>query len=201
MSVWSAYHCLRQGHQSINRNVDQQPTNDATCIWKAKVWPKIKSFMWKLVYNLIAVRSNLVWRGIQVSPLCPACDAVETREHMLTGCPWTRHLWQMCLGLNVADAGIPSVEVWLDSLLSTTRRIRADRENKWRLCMIICWQISKARCKLVFENKPPNLGVIVQQVTETVGELQAMQIPLPRTVNPNPNQEWRKPASWCLSSR
>lgn len=107
ISVRSAYHSIK------NRQVMRAPEEDTAsvaeisnlwlAIWKARVLPKVQTFMWRLATNPIAVRANLVRRGIQTSSsLCHACDEPESIEHLILDCSWVQPIWQGMLGLNMA---------------------------------------------------------------------------------------------------
>ncbi|XP_072064201.1 uncharacterized protein [Arachis hypogaea] len=63
-------------------------------IWKMKVPSKIKSFLWKAAYDIVPVNSNLFKKRIAGSPICQICTKeVETTEHALLLCEWTRAAW------------------------------------------------------------------------------------------------------------
>lgn len=64
---------------------------------------------------------KLVRRGIQTSLVCPTCDEVETREHMMIGCGWTRRVWLGALGVNVDKQDPVPIELWLSSMASSRR--------------------------------------------------------------------------------
>lgn len=72
----SAHYKLRErGRKEGDRRLHQSKW---TTIWKTYVWSKVKSYMWKLASNALPVRANLKRRGILISPLCLACDEVDT---------------------------------------------------------------------------------------------------------------------------
>lgn len=63
-------------------------------IWKAEVPPKIKNFGWRALQNGLAVRVNLVSRGMVLGPTCPRCrDGVETVPDMLMMCGQVEQVW------------------------------------------------------------------------------------------------------------
>lgn len=105
MSVQTAYHVVR--HTSITSGNTLQPTTQPLALWKSiwagQVWPKVRTFMWKLASNSLPVRSNLDRRGIPISPTCSACDEEETAEHMVRGCSWTIGVWEGVLGISTTS--------------------------------------------------------------------------------------------------
>lgn len=61
--------------------------------------PKIKSYMWKLSSTAIAVKSNLIRRGLpNVSLDGSICDVEETNAHMTFECGLTKATWFGMLG-------------------------------------------------------------------------------------------------------
>ncbi|RYR17605.1 hypothetical protein Ahy_B03g062308 [Arachis hypogaea] len=63
-------------------------------IWKMKIPAKIKSFLWKAAHDIVPVNSNLFKKRIAGSPICQICNKeVETTEHALLLCEWTRAAW------------------------------------------------------------------------------------------------------------
>lgn len=96
ISVRSAYHSIKnlsgvEGEDAGSSSTSL--TGEASvlwrAIWKPKVWPKIRSFMWRLVTNSIAVKGNLARRGVSTSPFCHICQVLETTEHAMFECSWT----------------------------------------------------------------------------------------------------------------
>ncbi|KAK7843484.1 putative ribonuclease h protein [Quercus suber] len=64
------------------------------CIWKIPALPKIKFFLWQCSHESISVRVLLANRGMNIFPLCPACNsAPETIIHALRNCPKAQSFW------------------------------------------------------------------------------------------------------------
>lgn len=63
-------------------------------VWNIEVMPKIKTFWWRVCSNALATRENLFKRNCSTSSLCQICNSqVETVEHLLFECPWTKPVW------------------------------------------------------------------------------------------------------------
>lgn len=133
-------------------------------IWKAKVWPKVKVFMWKFASNALVVRSNLERMGAPTSPVCLTCVEVETREHVLMGCRWTSEVWEGVLGIQMNVVHNDSLTPWMlgGNIPSFVRGTETNRT--WELCMYTCWFIWKGMCKMAFENKSPNLILMISDI-------------------------------------
>lgn len=97
-------------------------------IWSISAQPKLKNFMWRICSNALATQENLFWRNCSHSPFCPICLVnIESVEHMLFECQWTRPIWFSCpLALTPPSASTYSIIQWLLFLLSKwdTRRDR-----------------------------------------------------------------------------
>ena len=50
-------------------------------IWKSKILPKIKIFLWLLENNVILTKDNMVRRKWIGSIACPFCDQEESVDH------------------------------------------------------------------------------------------------------------------------
>lgn len=134
----SFYHRLKERDQLVNGD-NMQGRSCWSTIWTTRAWPKVKTFVWKLWSNAIVERSNLESRGLPTSPICPACDAVETREHLILGYGWTRTVWKHVVGLDAGGASQQAVADWIFKGTEPTFTSGADKARRWELCMFTCW--------------------------------------------------------------
>lgn len=76
----SIYHRLRETTvQDRGRNLRNEDNSGLwRSIWNANVIPKVKTFAWRLVSNALAVKMNLIKRGMNVDPGCVICGMDET---------------------------------------------------------------------------------------------------------------------------
>lgn len=52
-------------------------------IWKCKVPPRIKTFLWKFQHKVMPTKSLLQHKGINVNPICSWCgSALEEQNHL-----------------------------------------------------------------------------------------------------------------------
>lgn len=56
-------------------------------IWKGRIPPKIKIFLWLLSNDAILTKENLKKRKWQGDPNCVFCDSLETTDHLFFQCP------------------------------------------------------------------------------------------------------------------
>jgi hypothetical protein len=81
----SAYKvAVQRRHYELNRNAassEQRSAGDDVFRWD-KIWDmevpnKVKMFMWRLVHYSLAVRRNLIRRGMKEDTLCPMCHRLD----------------------------------------------------------------------------------------------------------------------------
>lgn len=89
---------------------------DKKHIWKSKVPPKIKFFMWFLENNTLLTKDNIVRRKWFVDPSCCLCTHNETIEHLFFTCPIARMIWGnvvKCLDTLLIPNNMESCYSWL----------------------------------------------------------------------------------------
>lgn len=78
-------------------------------------------------------------------------------------------------------------------MASLTEETRGRKTEKWHLCMLICWQIWKTRCKLVYVDKVANMEAVSRDIMRTRTELASQIIRTRRRATPCPVEQWRTP--------
>lgn len=94
-------------------------------IWKGKVPPKIKIFLWLLVNNAILTKDNLRTRNWNGDPRCVFCDDIETVSHLFFTCHVARVIWSIvakCFGASNIPVDIHHCWQWCDSWLPDGRK-------------------------------------------------------------------------------
>ena len=87
--VKSAYFVARR---FLRKKVYQQHQrgNMWGTLWKAKVIPKIKHFVWRLVYGILPLGSQLQRRGLVVDNKCAVCGQLgESLKHTFLDCKFS----------------------------------------------------------------------------------------------------------------
>ena len=65
-----------------------------TFAWKIKAPPKLRHFIWQIIYGQLAVTSNLVHPHMRCGNHCPRCGADdETIRHAIFECPPALQTW------------------------------------------------------------------------------------------------------------
>uniref|UniRef100_A0A2N9IN55 Reverse transcriptase domain-containing protein n=1 Tax=Fagus sylvatica TaxID=28930 RepID=A0A2N9IN55_FAGSY len=93
-------------------------------VWKARVPPKIRNFIWRACRKILPTHSKLFEKQISSSLSCQWCEEeVETCDHVLWQCEFAQRVWaagvvQMPVGLELRMSFIDVVEVCLRELTS-----------------------------------------------------------------------------------
>lgn len=64
-------------------------------LWKVKIPPKIKVFLWLAVRNSVLTKDNLIKGGWGEGSKCVFCGAGETVDHLLLHCSVAKFLWSI----------------------------------------------------------------------------------------------------------
>ncbi|CAL2232092.1 unnamed protein product [Prunus armeniaca] len=100
---------VRTGHEVARRVLLQQDEDDTTTnggpivafdhvwkkIWKVRVPPKVRIFIWRALLNILPTKDNLGHRGISELGGCVFCGADETVVHVLLQCPMAIASWSL----------------------------------------------------------------------------------------------------------
>jgi len=92
-SVRSAYrYCMQE---LLDTSVFKTPGN-WDMIWKLKVPPKLKNFMWRLTRNVLPTRMRLWDKKVNCRGTCVLCNSAEEHNfHLFFGCPSSCNIQNM----------------------------------------------------------------------------------------------------------
>lgn len=144
-------------------------------MWKTRMPPRVKVFMWLALRNSILTRDNLHRRGWNGDRQCPFCMQAGSVDHLFLRCSIARLLWniiQCAFGFSQIPDNLPDLfNIWLASF------------NKHKKNMVtvgisaICWTIWKLRNGVVFENnKVTDPCVPVNLILKMLHEWLVLQI-------------------------
>ncbi|OMO82979.1 hypothetical protein COLO4_22747 [Corchorus olitorius] len=190
--VWpkekSGIYSVKSGYASKKWDLRQGPSDRASSshqvdrrlwkeIWHIKAPSKVKVFMWRLCRRALATNEELWKRKCIAEPVCVLCgEDVETIEHMLLLCSWTRKVWwQGCCGLKICCDRIRTLDQWLMEIFKESARISREPEVLKTHIAFTCWTIWKARCQAVFEHKAINVDQVVHWIISAVNEFVMIQ--------------------------
>ena len=116
----------------------QQRNSFWKIVWTARVIPKVKIFMWRLLHNILPTAENLRMKGVNLQGGCLVCGhSDETAVHIMFQCKLSKEVWSsVCPRLmeNV-DRFVGQTIFWqsiFDWLV---------QEDVLEQCMITCWQL------------------------------------------------------------
>jgi hypothetical protein len=95
-------------------------------IWKGKIPPKIKIFMWFLENNVLLTKENLVSRNWTGDISCGFCSKFESTNHLFFTCHTARLVWgcvDKCINSNNVPKNLEQCWAWLNCSLNDAKEI------------------------------------------------------------------------------
>jgi hypothetical protein len=86
-------------------------------IWKGKVLPKIKIFMWLMSNDAILTKDNMIRRRWVGNPRCYFCEQDESINHLFFTCPVARVVWGVIaklIGANNIPTSLEQCWMWCE---------------------------------------------------------------------------------------
>ncbi|KAK1320496.1 hypothetical protein QJS10_CPA03g01301 [Acorus calamus] len=129
-------------------------------MWKLPIIPKIKMFIWRLLWNSLHTKTFLDSRGIHVNMQCPLCQQCPgTAHHLFMECMYTEEVWLYVPNLLHPPQDILRADSWTD-VFRQERWMRVKNGMRQVVVFVcICWQIWKARNSRVFRGTQTNAQV------------------------------------------
>lgn len=147
-TVKSAYRLLaEEGRSKRDHSESRACFSDAIDphwqkLWRCKVPPKVKVFLWRVSHKFIPSRANLHRRHIDPLSTCDTCGAsIETTFHALTECTYARCFWVRLKELTGIKLPNLDPRTWTEQLLDD--QFCQERDRGIILCGM--WSIWRAR--------------------------------------------------------
>lgn len=149
----------------LKLNQGNQASSIWASIWKLKLPPKVKMFIWKLLNHILTVRVFLRvrLRGIEVS--CPICNQrEESVEHLFWTCPDIQQIWKdINLWWNLSFYFIPQMNNLVPVLLN--KEIKSKHREVWMtVVMLAWWNIWKVRNAIIFQGAKFNQAAVFSKI-------------------------------------
>ncbi|CAA7035950.1 unnamed protein product [Microthlaspi erraticum] len=191
-SVKTGYHVAMEVNENLDLYQNHQGISWMTEIWNARISPKMKVFLWKIVQEVLPVGDNLLNCGILDNACCVHCGDLETTEHLFFHCGFAKEVW------NQAPFTKPINPLQIDNFTTTLT------DSKTWICLPptgitagplfswICWAIWKARNHLLFEQRKFSSAETMSKAVSEARDWQQAQrkthLLKPRSKTPSPNQ-------------
>ncbi|KAE8701523.1 leghemoglobin C2-like [Hibiscus syriacus] len=122
------------------------------CVWLGLVPPRVETFLWQLSHQKVAVRMELMKRGVTLGEdtLCPFCNLCEESvQHLFLFCQVSWELWNKLIcywGISLAFPLDPP------SLLSSWSDLRPSSVIWKFIPGVVLWSIWRIRNEIIFDN-------------------------------------------------
>ncbi|KAE8735747.1 THO complex subunit 1 [Hibiscus syriacus] len=133
------------------------PVLGSNTLWSKGVWmgfapPRVEAFLWQLAHQKVAVKAELVKRGLPLGAdiLCPLCkEKEESVQHLFISCVvW--ELWNKLASFWIVSLVLPQDP----PILISWGELRVN-SIIWKFILgVIFWSIWKVRNAMVFEDSP-----------------------------------------------
>ncbi|WVZ74315.1 hypothetical protein U9M48_022514 [Paspalum notatum var. saurae] len=139
----------------------------AKFIWKAKVPPKVKFFVWLAAQDRCWTAERRYRRGLQEDDECALCDQEsETIVHLLLLCSFSKHVWFLVFGRLGWHSLTPELG---DEIMVWWSRIRKRLPKELRkgcdaLVLLVLWMIWKERNSRVFDRGGASPQLLVSKL-------------------------------------
>lgn len=142
-----------------------------TSIWEAWAPAKHRLLAWLIVQNCVLTADRLMARQWPNSYFCPLCRRnLETAEHLLIECPWSRSLWSEVasrLGLSSLRPeswrSLGSLPAWLASLAAA---VPADVKTCKSIALMVIWAIWRERNDRIFRTHERTPVVVLRDIID-----------------------------------
>jgi hypothetical protein len=119
-------------------------------IWKTWAPLKVKIFLWLAVHRRHWTSDRRRRHGLEARELCYLCDQeVETIDHIIASCPYTREVWNNILQVLHRPFPQPAsttISWWKHVRAGSTVRQRAGMDSLFTLVSWHVWRERNARC-------------------------------------------------------
>lgn len=135
----SVYAFLDEGPSQLS--VSPEERKILKMVWRLNTVPKVRLFVWKVFHNILPTRFLLASRGILQSSSCCMCGyQMETCDHALFGCPFSKAVWDFflvsCPESPISEVSALSFWSWLGS---------GDSSSLLSLAVILMWLLWQNR--------------------------------------------------------
>jgi hypothetical protein len=171
-TVKTGYKAISQWNDSrqdglSNRDIFSKVLNK---VWSLNTIPRHIALLWRILNDVVPVRSALSKRGIQCSIICPSCSrSEETISHAFVNCPSVSKVWfGTSLNIKFPQQDLINFKEWLIYVIQSTK----EEEIIIQIAAII-YNIWQARNSLVFDNHKVTEEDIINRAYRNIQDYQS----------------------------
>ncbi|KAL0446258.1 UNVERIFIED_CONTAM: putative mitochondrial protein [Sesamum latifolium] len=143
-SVKSAYASAVQCSEEASPSMARE---DWRFLWRSRVLPKVRMFMWRCGHGALPTLRNLKDRGVCPDTQCPRCDNdQEDLFHVLFTCSFARLVWALT---GLRNASLPQRSQ--DDSGWIREAFYAMDAHEFALFLTVCWSLWNQRNIFIFE--------------------------------------------------
>ncbi|XP_056694898.1 uncharacterized protein [Spinacia oleracea] len=124
-------------------------------IWKLKILPKWRVFLWKLIHKALATKDNLAHRGMVVNNECDYCGATgESTQHIFRTCSLAKLVWKLSsLTIFLDTNGTISFEEWFQRYILLFHSEDGKDSQRIDIFVAVLWSLWLARNARNYKNE------------------------------------------------
>ncbi|XP_019168538.1 PREDICTED: uncharacterized protein LOC109164462 [Ipomoea nil] len=134
-----------------------------TSIWKMKVPPKWRTFLWRAICNILPTTTNLIIKRVDIDPICQKCGVMnEDVMYALITCDYSKLVWNIT-GLPITNIITDSFPAWLTAALAI---LTEEQSGTMAAVLYHLWQ---SRNSAVWEKSLPRPAGLWRRASAAMG--------------------------------
>lgn len=151
---WNLYKSNHLKEDLNNPSSSDNISSVWSSIWVLRVPPKVKTFIWKAMHDIIPVEANLFRHHIPINPRCILCGFYwSNTSHVLFFCQGIKKLWNHSEWWHLLKS---KKDLTLQQIFEYIKD-HTNREGWEKLCMR-AWGVWKDRCNIIHKNGKLDIG-------------------------------------------
>ena len=139
-------------------------------IWRLRVPPKVRNFLWRACSDILPTRANIVKRRLPIDPSCAICgQAEESVCHALWECPLAINVWALVKGK--LQKSLAVVQDFHSLARQMEDKLTGKEMEVWAM---VAWSIWNARNRFYFEKKQSQPGDILHSAMSLIQDYQRL---------------------------
>ncbi|XP_019179952.1 PREDICTED: uncharacterized protein LOC109175154 [Ipomoea nil] len=156
---------VKNAYRSIMGDYEHMPGvfDKWTSIWKMKVPPKWRIFLWRAICDILPTTANLIIKRVDIDPICQKCGEMdEDVMHALITCDYSRLVWNIT-GLPITNIITDSFHAWLTAALTILT------EEQSGTMVAVLYHLWQSRNSAVWEKSLPRPTSLWRRTSAAIG--------------------------------